>query len=226
MTKTETIKPELHWDTLHENPRFRPTYPNDHVVRFMMGNKTAAENLGTRRFLDIGTGGGRHLQLASELDFDAYGIDTSLTGLQHAKQRLLSMQLPARVFQASMLALPFPGSSFGLVLSFGVFNYGTADQMLQAIDEAHRVLAPGGRLFAVLRTTQDYRFGKGEELAPKTFCLKISDTNEYDTVQHFLTAENIPIYFQKFSSVNFEKTETTSANRTRLDSDWLITAQK
>lgn len=218
--------PTVHWDQLHENPRFRPRYPNEHVVRFLMANRAAAENAATRRFLDIGAGAGRHMQLASELGFEPYGMDTSVTGLLHAQQRLRDMQVQSRVAKSSMLALPFADRSFGLVLSFGVFYYGTAHEMRQAISEGHRVLADGGRLFVVLRTTQDYRFGKGEQVAENTFRLKITDTNEYDTVQHFLTAEDIPAYFHSFSRVNFEKTETTSVNCSRLDSDWLITAQK
>jgi SAM-dependent methyltransferase len=213
----------LHWDQLHQNPRFRPRYPNEHVVRFLMANKAAT---GGKRFLDIGCGAGRHMQLASDLGFEPYGVDTSMTGLHHAQQRQRSMNIRSTVARASMLALPFAEGSFGLVLSFGVFYYGTADEMQQAIAEAHRVLASDGRLFAILRTTQDYRFGKGQQLAARTFRLKITDTNEYDTVQHFLAAEDIAAYFGNFSHVGFEKTETTSANRARLDSDWLITAQK
>jgi SAM-dependent methyltransferase len=212
----------FHWDQLHQNSRFRPRYPNEHVVRFLMAHKAAVENIGARRFLDIGCGAGRHMQLASELGFEPYGVDTSITGLQHARH----LHIQSRLARASMLALPFAEGSFGLVLSFGVFYYGTAREMHEAIAEAHRVLASRGRLFAVLRTTQDYRLGKGEHLAPRTYRLKITDTNEYDTVQHFLGAEDIASYFENFSDVTFEKTETTSANRARVDSDWLITAQK
>ncbi len=125
-----------------------------------------------------------------------------------------------------MLTLPFADSSFKLVLSFGVFYYGTASEMKRAIVEAHRVLARGGRAFVVLRTIDDYRFGKGKKLGHNTFQLDIAETNELGTVEHFLDAQDIPSYFAAFSQINFEKTETTSANCTRLDSDWLITVEK
>jgi SAM-dependent methyltransferase len=125
-----------------------------------------------------------------------------------------------------MLALPFADCSFGLVVSFQVFCYTTGDDLRQAIAEAWRVLVSRGSLFVALRTSDDYRFGKGEQLGPNTFRLKISDTNEYDTTQHFLAAEDIARYFERFSIVGFEKTETTSSNRMRVDSDWLITAKK
>ena len=125
-----------------------------------------------------------------------------------------------------MLALPFADCSVAAALSFGVFYYGTADEMKQAIKELSRVLVHGGRAFVVLRTTGDYRFGKGEKLRHNTFRLTITDTNEYETVQHFITAEDIANYFSVFSRLSFERTETTFANRTALNSDWLITVEK
>ncbi len=214
-----------HWDELHKNPRFRPQYPNDHVVRFLLGCRAFLQK-GGARFLDIGVGAGRHCKLAADLGFEAYGVDTSFLGLQHARHRLCATHSRHHLVQASMLALPFADFSFKVVLSFGVLYYGTGDEMKQAIAEVHRVLAPGGKAFIVLRTLDDYRFGKGRELGHNTFQLDIADTNELGTVQHFLDAQDIPSYFAAFSQINFEKTETTSANCTRLDSDWLITVEK
>jgi hypothetical protein len=85
---------------------------------------------------------------------------------------------------------------------------------------------PGGRAFVVLRTLDDFRFGKGTKLGHNTFQLNIADTNELGTVEHFVGTEDIHPYFAAFSRITFEKTETTSANYTRLDSDWLITVEK
>ena len=215
-----------HWEQLHRNPRFLPRYPNDHVVRFLMANRALIEVFRNRRLLDIGAGGGRHMQLASELGFEPCGIDTSIIGLEHTRQRLAASDLQSRLTQASMLDLPFADDRFGFALSFGVFYYGRSEQMKKAISEAHRVLIPSGKLFAVLRTTEDYRFGKGDQLGPTTFRLKITETNEYDTIQQFLRPDDIGVYFASFSQISFEKTETTSANRTRIDSDWLVTAEK
>lgn len=211
------------WDQLHANPRFRPLYPNDHVVRFLMGSRGLIKN-GRARFLDIGVGAGRHCKLASDLGFEPFGIDTSFIGLQHARLRLDATT--NFLAQASMLALPFADSSFNVVLSFGVFYYGTADEMKQAIAETHRVLGPDGRALIVLRTLEDHRFGKGKKLEHNTFQLDIADTNELGTIEHFVGAADIEPYFSAFSKIFFEKTETTSANRTHLDSDWLITLEK
>jgi hypothetical protein len=46
-------------------------------------------------------------------------------------------------------------------------HYGRSEEMQHAIGEVHRVLAPGGRSFIVLRSTDDYHFGKGREVEAK-----------------------------------------------------------
>jgi len=215
-----------HWDHLHESPRFRPIYPNDHVVRFLMSSRELLVKYHPARFLDIGSGAGRHTTLAAELGFQAFGIDLSFVGLQHARERVLAANLHASLAQASMLALPYRDCSFAAVLSYGVFYYGTAHEMRQALAEVRRILVNGGRAFVVLRTTDDYRFGKGLLLGHNTFQLNISDTNEFHTTQHFLAADDILVYFAKFGQVSFEKTETTFGNRSGVNSDWLITVEK
>jgi SAM-dependent methyltransferase len=178
------------------------------------------------RLLDIGTGGGRHMRLAAELGFSPFGVDISFAGLAHARERMQQTNLIAAVAIASMTSLPFADASFHAVVSYGSFYYGSAQVMRQAIAEANRVLAPGGKLFAVLRNTDDYRYGKGRELGSNTFELDISETNELGTTQHFLNAADVPEYFRAFSKISFEKADWTACNRTRLNSDFLITAEK
>lgn len=177
-----------------------------------------------KRFLDIGTGAGRHLSLAADLGFDPVGIDVSWNGLRHAKERMPGAM--DCLIASRMDRLPFAGDSFHAALSFGVFYYGTKAEMMGGVAEAKRVLAPGGRLLVVLRTKDDYRFGKGKELEANTFQLEIEETNEPGTIQHFLDENDVRDYFREFSQLSFEKSETTFANRTRLDSDWVIIATK
>jgi SAM-dependent methyltransferase len=218
--------PVTHWNNLHANPRFRPIYPSEDVVRFLLALRVQLPQQAQYRFLDIGAGAGRHMRLAAELGFSVFGVDISFTGLSHARERLQRTNSPHSVALASMTRLPFADASFDAVLSYGSFYYGSAEDMSQAIAETHRVLVAGRKSFVVLRSTDDYRYGKGPELEPNTFQLDISETNELGTIQHFLTAEDIPQYFAGFSQVSFEKTDWTLCGRTRLNSDWLITAEK
>lgn len=178
------------------------------------------------RALDLGAGGGRHLKLIGELGFEPYGIDISITGLRHARETCMKTGVRPAVIKSSMLALPFCDRSFDLVLSFGVFYYGSAAEMRHAIAELFRVLREEGKAFVALRTTDDYRFGKGDRIDPRTFQLNIYDTNEHGTIQHFLGEADVLEYFGAFSKINFEKTETTFGGRQHANSDWRITLQK
>jgi ubiquinone/menaquinone biosynthesis C-methylase UbiE len=201
-------------------------YPNEDVVRFLLALCAQLPPQAQRRFLDIGTGAGRHMRLAAELGFSVFGVDISLNGLSQARERLKGTNSVNSVALASMTGLPFADGTFNAALSYGSFYYGFAERMRKAISELHRVLLAGGKAFIVLRSIKDYRYGKGRELGPNTFLLDISETNELATIQHFVTAEDIPKYFGAFSKVSFEKSDWTTCGRTRLNSDWLITAEK
>jgi ubiquinone/menaquinone biosynthesis C-methylase UbiE len=166
------------------------------------------------------------MTLAADLGFSPVGTDVSENGLRHAHQRLAGYHARPAVVASGMTDLPFADNTFSVVLSYGVFYYGTADEMRTAIHEARRVMCPGGRILVIVRSTRDYRFGKGEQLERNTYRLKISDTNEFGTTLHFLTAADIPEYFGDFAQVSFESSELTFGNRSRLDSDWIITAEK
>jgi SAM-dependent methyltransferase len=213
-----------HWDGLHADPRFRPVYASEHVVRFLVRARAPFPKQSQLLFLDIGAGAGRHLRLAAEFGFVPFGVDISLAGLVHARERLC--ESPHFLALASMTDLPFANNSFHVALSYGSFYYGSAAEMRSAIAEAHRVLISGGMAFVVLRSTDDYRYGKGSELEPRTFRMGIAETNELGTVQHFLRGSDVQDYFSAFARVEFEKTETTFGGRTRINSDWLITAIK
>jgi SAM-dependent methyltransferase len=219
--------PARHWDGLHALERFRPVYPSEAVVRFLMtGFRDRLRQSPRLSALDIGVGGGRHVRLLCELGFDTCGVDISAEGLKQTEGLLARLGFTATLKPAAMTELPFESSSFDVVISYGVFNYGTAADMRQAIAEVHRVLKPGGRAFVVLRTTDDFRHGKGQALEPDTYLLTISETNEEGTVQHFVSESAVSTAFAAFSNLEFEKTETTFAARTAKNSDWLVSVRK
>jgi SAM-dependent methyltransferase len=197
------------------------------VVRFLFGRFRKRLQDGERlSALDIGVGGGRNTRLLCELGFDTFGIDVSAEGLKQTEGLLVKLGFKPTLKRAQMTDLPFESNSFDAIISYGVFCYGTAAEMRRAIDEVHRVLKVGGHAFVVVRTTDDFRYGKGQSLEPDTYLLTISETNEEGTVQHFLSESALRASFTAFSEFEFEKTETTFSARTRKDSDWLVSLRK
>jgi ubiquinone/menaquinone biosynthesis C-methylase UbiE len=227
MISSQTIneQAERHWDKLHTNQKFRPRYPNEDVVRFLAAF-ASTRDVSKMRALDIGVGGGRHTKLLCEFGFQTTGVDISAEGLKHADEWLKSEGAKATMVHAPMTELPFEDNTFDVVVAYGVLYYSDEAGVKRAVSEVHRVLKPGGVAFAFTHTTNDYRFGKGERIEPRTFKMTIEDTNELGTVQHFLGEEDVPVMFGAFSKVEFERLEWTVDNRRRQYSHWHIRLQK
>ena len=112
------------------NPfRLGPLYPGDAV-------------------LDIGCGAGVDSLVAAQFVGEGgrvVGIDISVAMVEQAQAHLARLGWPQVSFQvADAEALPFPDNDFDAVISNGVFNL--TINKAEALQEAHRVLKPGGRL--------------------------------------------------------------------------------
>jgi len=95
--------------------------------------------------LDIGTGTGRMIELLGQRASTATGIDRSPEMLRLARGKLEAAGLPhAQVRHGDMFALPQGDASADTVVLHQVLHF--ADAPREAIAEAARVLAPGGRL--------------------------------------------------------------------------------
>jgi ubiquinone/menaquinone biosynthesis C-methylase UbiE/DNA-binding transcriptional ArsR family regulator len=102
----------------------------------------------TGALLDIGTGTGRMLEILAPRAGHAVGIDTSREMLTIARVNLERAGLRnCSIRQGDMYQLPLPGASFDIVVIHQVLHY--ADRPAAVIEEATRVLRPGGRLLIV-----------------------------------------------------------------------------
>ncbi len=98
--------------------------------------------------LDIGCGAGVDSLVAAQMvgpSGQVIGIDLTAAMLERARANLARLGWPQVSFkEGDAEALPFPDSEFDVVISNGVFNLAT--NKAKALEEAHRVLKPGGRL--------------------------------------------------------------------------------
>lgn len=90
------------------------------------------------RLLDVGCGAGRFARMAADRGAQVAGLDATAALVEIARERILGADL--RV--GDMEALPWDDASFDVVTGFNSFFI--ADDMLGALREARRVLAPGG----------------------------------------------------------------------------------
>jgi ubiquinone/menaquinone biosynthesis C-methylase UbiE len=96
-------------------------------------------------YLDLGTGTGRILEVVAPQARRAVGIDLNNEMLSLARMRIEKAHLSqAQVRRGDLFELPYPDASFDLVTIHQVLHY--LEDPTAAIDEAARVLMPGGRI--------------------------------------------------------------------------------
>ena len=96
------------------------------------------------RVLDVGCGAGLALPLAADRGADVSGLDASPGLLDYARRRVPG----ADIVQGDLQWLPFTDGSFDAVTGFNSFQY--AADPAEALREAKRVTAPGGRVLALV----------------------------------------------------------------------------
>ncbi|AXS42681.1 methyltransferase domain-containing protein [Breoghania sp. L-A4] len=109
------------------------------------------------RFLDLGTGTGRLLDLFSDRYEFGLGLDTSHDMLRVARANLERSGVSgAQVRHGDIYALPAQPEAFDVVAVHQVLHY--LDDPAGAIAEAARALRPGGRLLVVDFAPHDLEF--------------------------------------------------------------------
>jgi ArsR family transcriptional regulator len=100
------------------------------------------------KLVDIGTGTGRMLELFGGNADHALGVDRSPEMLRLARVKLAQAGLSAaELRQGDMYALPLASTSADTIIIHQVLHY--AQQPAAAVEEAARLLGPGGRLLIV-----------------------------------------------------------------------------
>lgn len=100
-----------------------------------------------RRIADVGTGIGHYPMLLARRTGRAYGIESDRDLLAVARERASQAHQPnIRIVEGEPTALPLHDGAVDIVLSGRI---DPDDRFLPAVDEALRVLRPGGRLIVI-----------------------------------------------------------------------------
>lgn len=94
------------------------------------------------RVVDLGTGRGEWLELLAEAKIDAYGIDTNAASVERCRQRDLKVVHGDALEHLAGL----PDASVAAITGFHLAEHLEFDALVELIDQASRVLVPGGIL--------------------------------------------------------------------------------
>lgn len=137
------------WDSI------RSLHVAESEVEEAIGRALGDQPLG--RLVDIGTGTGRMIELFGRDAAHAIGIDRSSEMLRLARVKLEAAGIASSLRQGDMYALPLDDGTADTIIVHQVLHY--AHSPAEAISEAARVLAHGGRLLVV-----DFAAHEREEL--------------------------------------------------------------
>jgi SAM-dependent methyltransferase len=219
------VTTQAQWDALHRDPRFRPRYPAEAVVRFRF-TQFPREDVAHLHVLDVGIGGGRHAYFFAAEGFRVSGVDFSAESVAHARRWLESAGLHADLRAADMRALPFPDAHFDAVVAIASLYYTDEAGVRAGIAEIHRVLKPRGKALVLVRTVDDCRFGKGRAAGRNTFVLDTPETNEAGMTMFFFAEDDVRAFFATFSSVVVDRNDFTLGGGAIANSDWIVTLEK
>jgi SAM-dependent methyltransferase len=108
-----------------------------------------ALNVSGKRVLEIGLGQGADSESLIRRGARWSGVDLTGESVERVRTRLTLRDLPFdELKQGSVLDLPFKDDSFDMVFSHGVLHH--VPEILQAQEEIHRVLRPGGELVIMM----------------------------------------------------------------------------
>jgi SAM-dependent methyltransferase len=124
-----------------------PNLWNEHIARYAF----AARLSRGRRVLDLGCGTGYGSLELAPTALSVTGLDVAPDAIEYARTHFSRRNL--RWIQSSCTTLPFRDASFDLVIAYEVIEHLTDWELL--IEEARRVLAPGGQ-FIVSTPNKSY----------------------------------------------------------------------
>ena len=142
--------------------------------------------------LDLGCGDGRDAEFFFHQGFTVTAVDLAEEGIQILHER--SPEIHAVTMD--IRDVDFPSASFDVLYAHLAVQYFDDVTTRSIFHNMHRMLRPGGSLFAKCKSTRDPLFGKGEKVGENMYRYGKSNTV---MVRHFFTEEYMSELLEEFS---------------------------
>lgn len=203
-------------------------YPNEDFIRFVARNYYRSPNRKNVRILEIGCGNGSNVWFLAREGFDACGVDGAPTAIAMARQKMQTEGLEAdlRVGDVGTIAAIYGREVFDAVGDIGCLQCNSFADCRKIVNEAHAVLKPGGKVFAMVAARGSYGDGLGHEISPGTFVDIAAGPLKDRGLNHFFTVAELHDLFGGFRDLNIEYAARSYEGTTREYKTWLAVATK
>lgn len=151
------------WDAIYEAGQQLNRYPFSDIVTFLYRRAPRDRPRSAVRILEIGCGAANNLWFAAREGFAVTGLDGSPAALDYARKRFADEGLAGEFVTGDFTRLPFADASFDIVLERGALSSAPKPAARRAVEEAARVLAPGGAMFAFIYSDRSTARGRPAE---------------------------------------------------------------
>jgi 2-polyprenyl-3-methyl-5-hydroxy-6-metoxy-1,4-benzoquinol methylase len=216
------------WENLHANARFQPKYPHEIVVRWVMTNFKSNRSA---RILDLGCGAGRHTMFMANEGFNVVSADISKNGVAETALRAQQSGHDIETAVTPLHQINFAPESFDGIMSYGVFNYASMDEIHQAVQKIHSILKPGGKALVVTRGDRDWRTQYADLVDHSTYYMSRLEGGtpsdcEQGMTQVYMSKEDIASCFIEYSKIEIDEATLSWQGGKYMDHDWIISGQK
>lgn len=214
------------WENLHKTYMPPDTWPMDDLIRHVARHFYKVPERQLVRTLDLGCGSGASTWYLARAGFDVCAVDGSVQAVKHCHERLKRENLRADIQRADFLDLPYPDNTFDLVLEVHSFMCATTAMARQFVQEAYRVLKPGGILLSRTAADDCYGVGLGQYVEKNVW--KDSPSGPFCNmgVVRFMSREDVPSLYAPFTVTAIEKSFTTLNNGENPLSFFIVIAKK
>lgn len=216
------------WDALFSRTSWG-RYPPEELIRFIARTFRDAQDRAGVRVLELGCGPGANLWFLAREGFSAYGVDGSQVALDQARARLEAEGLSATLHQGDVARLPFDDAMFDAVIDVECVYANTLADTRRILDEAKRVLKPGGAVFSKTFATgmSGEDTGVVMEGEPHTY-ERMPDGplhSDYGVIR--LTSEaEIPEIYAGLDRLSWDFVDRSDGGGSKRIKEWIVTGRK
>ena len=190
------------WEHLYKNKKWKtPLQVHPAFPRFISWLKRSIEGI----VVDVGCGVGRHLPSIIQNGYKAVGIDVSQSALDKAKSKRSKLEnsVNTELIQASMTNLPLISDKVAAIICKNVVHHDMPSNVRQALDELYRILKRGGGGLITILSDRDFKFGRGDQLAEKTF--RAINGIESGVVHTFFNRREVRLLLENFRVIRIKR---------------------
>ncbi|WP_376696630.1 class I SAM-dependent methyltransferase [Wenzhouxiangella sp. EGI_FJ10305] len=211
------------WETeVYSQGRQINRWPHTELVSRVL-HATAGQDPSKISVLELGCGTGNNLRFLAEEGFRTYGVEASPTAVKRALQLLEKDGLTSEIEIGDMASLPWADGHFDLILDRAALVHNARDRIHLILQEAWRVLKPGGRLISVgLKSVRHPELRFGQQSSEGTWtCFKKGKFRGLGAMS-FCHESEIQDLFRCFEIECVERMTRSSPQQDILDEEFVV----